>query len=490
MFTEKEKAQLNRLLQQSLESPSPQEFNELDWKQNLSHKNERLKEHLSAFSNHPGGGYLIFGVDDSGLPIGLSSHDAKLVAQKLGNIAREGLEPPIGIKALDIKYRDKTLTAIRIPESLEKPVRKKGSPLEQSFIRAGGQTRRMSSQELRIALIGSRSLRFEELPAAITKEAIEDLNTGFDFSEILRRLNRPSGPKDPTDFEFLHANKLLTRTENDFFPTNLGVFCAAKDLNRFHGYERFAIRVTHYTGSSKISARSDRFFNAGYTHSLDSLIGHIMGLLPHTEILKRATRVEVPIIPEVAVREIVCNAVIHRDYSKTGSYITVDVFDDRIEVTNPGGLLPNLKVDRLIDHPSEARNEVLADLMRKLNFCEERGHGIDKAVSATEFHGLPPIRFFSMIDYFTVTLYAPRKFKEMQKEERIDAVYQHACLNFVAQKKTTNATVRQRFQFDDNQTTKITRLFTEAIEAGKIKLANPKASPRDMHYVPYWSVLV
>lgn len=487
MFDDTELSELMRNLKQSLDGVFPQEFNELDWKGALSQKSERLKEHLSAFSNYNGGGYLIFGIADNANIDGVSQANAKVIMQKLGSIAREGLEPAISLKFHSFLYKDQTLLAVRVPESLEKPVRKRGAPLEQSYIRAGGETRKMTNHELRIALIGSRSLRFEELPAAVSPEIVSDIPKYFDFSDIHRRLGRRPGSDDRMDKDFLHSHKLVTRSGNQFIPTNLGVLCAAKDLNNMSGYERYGIRITQYKGRTKLGIRDDMFFYEGYSHSLDKIIGHIVKLLPYSEIIKRATRVEVPIIPEAALREIVVNAIVHRDYSKTGSYITIDIYDDRVEVTNPGTLLPNIKVDRLIDHPSQTRNEVLADFMRKLKFCEEQGSGIDKAVSAMEFYGLPPLKFSPSVDYFAVTLFAPKAFSEMEKEERIDAVYQHSCLNYVASKRTTNASVRQRFHFDDRQSTKVTRLLNDAVDAGRIKLANPAASPRDMHYLPYWA---
>lgn len=75
----------------------------------------------------------------------------------------------------------------------------------------------------------------------------------------------------------------------------------------------------------------------------------------------------------------------------------------------------------------------------------------------------------------------------MSKDERITAVYQHACLNKLTNKKTTKSTLRERFKFTTEETTKVGRLITDALESGKIKLANPAASRRDYHYLPYWA---
>ena len=165
----------------------------------------------------------------------------------------------------------------------------------------------------------------------------------------------------------------------------------------------------------------------------------------------------------------------------------MEIFSDRIEITNPGGLLPDISIDRLIDHPSVCRNEVLSDFLRKLGLAEERGSGVDNALGAIELWGLPPVIFESQRDYFKATILMPRKFNTMSKDERITATYQHTCLNKLTGKRTTNSSLRERFKFSSDETTKIGRLINDALESEKIKLANPNASKRDFHYLPYWA---
>ena len=477
--------QVSDLLSLSL-GPFSQELNELDWKEALSEDKERLKEHLSAFANRSGGGYIVFGIKDSAEVLGIADTEGKLIISKLGSLAREGIEPIIQVEHFPFEFRGRELLIVYIPESIEKPVHKRGKSIEFSYIRSGGQTRKMSNQELRLSLLTSRSLRFEELPASLEFNLTTNLTEHFDFKEVFLRMRRPSSVEAKDDLEFLHSLKLLAHSQGKFSPTNLGVLVAAKDLSQLPHYERYGIRLTVYEGTSRLFARKEEDFNDGYSLSLDRLITSVMRILPINEVFKRATRNEIPLIPEKALREVIGNAIVHRDYTKTTSYTTVEIFRDRVEITNPGGLVPELPLDRLIDFPSRTRNEVLADLMKKLNFCEERGSGIDRAVEAMEYHGLPPIKFVSTPDYFKAVLFAPKDFKDMEKEERIDAVYQHACLNSVNSKKTTNASIRQRFKFDDHQSTKVSRLLSDALEMKRIKVANPKASPRDLHYLPYW----
>ncbi len=472
------------LLSKSL-SPIPQELNELDWKSDLSPNHEKLKQHLCAFSNTPGGGYLVFGVDDNGIIVGIDDQKVKNITTTLTNLARDTLEPRINIEFLTFNYKDKPILATFIPENEEKPVYIKNKNIEDSYLRAGGETRKMSREEIKRAILTSRHLRFEELPANIPSEnaSLEDI---FDFSRILER-TRPSGfPTKELLYEYLYSLKLLYRANGNYLPTNLCILCCAKDFRKFPGYEKFAIRVTQYSGVDKLSSNRDIFFYNGYTLSLDDTVANIMSILPHNEILKQATFKVVPIIPQIAIREMVANAIIHRDFTRNDSFITIEIFNDRVEITNPGRLLPDINIDRLIDHPSRTRNEILADLMRNLNFCEEKGSGYDKTVTALELYGSPPYFCRVINDYFQVILFTPKDYVDMDKDERIEAVYQHSVLNIVLNKKTNNESIRKRFKFDASESTKVYRLINSAIKAGRIKLANPDAAKKIAAYLPYW----
>jgi predicted HTH transcriptional regulator len=88
------------------------------------------------------------------------------------------------------------------------------------------------------------------------------------------------------------------------------------------------------------------------------------------------------------VRELVANALIHQDFSLSGAGPMVEIFDGRIEITNPGE--PLVDTDRFLDSPPTSRNEGLASLMRRFRICEERGSGIDKVVAQLELYQLPP----------------------------------------------------------------------------------------------------
>jgi len=288
-------------------------------------------------------------------------------------------------------------------------------------------------------------------------------------------------------FEFLYNLKLLIKVQNKFLPTNLALITCAKDFSKFQNYEKLEIRILTYKGLNKFSVKSDQSYSQGYSICLDHVVNEIMKQLPTNEIFKSATRHTIASIPEVVIRELISNAIIHRDYGVNNSQLLVEIYDNRIEITNPGNLISDVEVDRLIDHPSKTRNEILANFMRNLGFAEERGSGIDKAVGACEEYGLPALKFINEKDYFRAVAYVQKKFNDMDKDERREAVYQHACLNYVTTNKTTNKSIRERFKFSEKEITKATRLISDVLLSEKIKLADKEAAKKDYNYIPYWA---
>jgi len=184
------------------------------------------------------------------------------------------------------------------------------------------------------------------------------------------------------------------------------------------------------------------------------------------------------------VREIVGNAIVHQDFNEKGTGITVEVYDDRIEVTNPG--TPILDVDRFIDE-NQSRNEKLAGALRQLGVCEERGHGIDAVVEAIETHQLPPYQCRLGSRHTTVMLSRYKRLRDMTPAERVSAVYQHCCLRCVTNQITGNESVRGRFNIEKKSAAMASRLLGEAVDAGKIRRVDVSAPPKLMRYVPFWA---
>jgi predicted HTH transcriptional regulator len=224
----------------------------------------------------------------------------------------------------------------------------------------------------------------------------------------------------------------------------------------------------------------------GYASGFAGLVSYLSDLLPLNEQIKQAFRTEVRMYPEIAIRELIANALIHQDFNLSGTGPLVEVFSDRIEITNPG--TPLIEPDRFLDSAPRSRNEKIAALMRRMNICEERGSGIDKVVKAAEAFQLPAPRFDTLSEHTKATLFAPRKLADMDKDDRIRACYQHASLRYISNDFMTNTSLRQRFAIADENYAIASRIIAETIESGLVKRLDPESkSKKHAKYIPYWA---
>ena len=266
--------------------------------------------------------------------------------------------------------------------------------------------------------------------------------------------------------------------------TNLGAMLFAKKLADFRTLKRKALRVILYKGENRVETMREQEGGKGYASDFEGLISYIVGLLPENEVIGQALRRKVPMFPDLAIRELVANAIIHQDFHATGTGPMIEIFASRMEITNPG--VPLVKTDRFLDSPPKSRNEALASFMRRIGVCEERGSGIDKVVFQTEFFQLPAPVFETTDEHTRSILFAHKELKEMEKADRIRACYLHACLRYVHRDFMTNTTLRERFGIEEKNSATASRIIKEALDAKKIRAYDEASSRKFMKYVPWW----
>jgi len=163
----------------------------------------------------------------------------------------------------------------------------------------------------------------------------------------------------------------------------------------------------------------------------------------------------------------------------------VEIFDGRIEFTNPGP--PLVDTMRFIDNPPKSRNEGMAALYRRADISEERGSGWDKIEIACRDNHLPAPTI-TVYDYATrVILKAHKPYKDMSVEERLWTCYIHASYQQTVGKHLTNASLRDRLDVSTDNMSIVSRLIKAATEKNLIKPFEPDAPPKSMSYVPYWA---
>lgn len=253
----------------------------------------------------------------------------------------------------------------------------------------------------------------------------------------------------------------------------------------FHIPSRLKGTAYHYEGTSKLQTKADTTGRKGYAVGFQGLVRHVMTQLPQNEVIEGALRVESKLLPEVVIRELLANALIHQDFEESGMSPMIEIYTDRVEISNPGE--PIVPVDRFIDG-YQSRNERMADLMRRFGICEEKSSGIDRVIEAAEIHQLPAPDFQVGFKRTMVVLFGPRSFKKMERADRIRACYQHCVLHWVLRRQMSNQTLRERFRLSESSTNTVSQIITAAMDAGLIKLdPNAPVSRKYARYLPIWA---
>jgi len=477
------------LLGSSLEPP-PHELNEVDWKVALSSDKRRLTEHLCAFANHPGGGFLVFGIDRDANPKNLAIGEMEEIVNRIVNLGRDAVEPALQLDHKGVHFSGSDILLVYIPESLIKPVHKRGQSIEDTSIRSGGTTRRASRQDIGTMMLHSQTPRWENCHASLLL-GDEELLSALVIDPILEMLDQPIPAGDEERLKWMTDSAFIVRhPSGGGYVTNLGAIAAAADLRKYPGLADKSARVIVYDGLNKGRTRSDIEGWRGYALAFQGLLKYVCNLLPRSEVIAQALRETVPVYPELALREVIANALIHQDFTVSGSRPLIEIYDDRIEISNPGKLLPSKSIERIIGTQPESRNEKLARAFRLYRICEQRGSGLFRAAQEVEVFGLPPIRFDEESNHFKVTLSAPRTFAQMSASDRLNACYQHALLKYRSSSVMTNKSLRERLKMPEKQRSMVSRLIQEAVDKHLIAPADPEnASKKYTEYIPFWAAI-
>ncbi|MCE7070094.1 putative DNA binding domain-containing protein [Dyadobacter sp. CY327] len=477
--------QLIDLINELVKQPHESEW--VEFKLNF-HSPEEIGERISSLSNgacihNQSVGYLVFGVEDQTHIIKGTSFKAK--SQKKGGEDLEHwltcrLNPKIDITVYEFDYDvNRHISLYVIPAAKNQPV----EFLHQSYIRIGSITKKLNEYPEKQAKIWKKDtvpfekeIAMDNLSAAdITKYLSTE--TYFD----LMKVPYPSTQQGVID-KFLEEG--LVVKNSGYAITKLGALLFAKQLKEFESVARKSIRVIVYKGKNKVETEREQIGGRGYAIGFEGLMTWINGQLPANEEIGKAFRNESRMYPEIAVRELVANALIHQDLTEKG-FPMVEIFSDRIEISNAG--TPLVTPDRFID-AYLSRNEKLADVMRRMGFCEEKGSGLDKVILNIELYQLPPLNVIVAESRTRITMYSYKILLDLDRKEKVRACYQHACLKYVSNEKMTNQSLRDRFKIADHNYAVASRIIRDALTEGFIKEDDPESKSRKYAaYIPFWA---
>lgn len=467
--------------------------NETQWVE-FKHNNympEMIGQDISALANsaalhEKSCSYMLWGIDDGMHEIVGTEFNLQTVKkgnQELENWLRSLLPKNADFEFHSTAVEGKTVGVLIIHRAVNQTVMFQKT----DYIRVGSYTRKLNEFPALQAQLWDRlrSSKFEERYAKqdldlVTALGLLEYSTYFDLIRI----------PQPADAEgvchYLCEESILVRQDNGLYAiTNLGAILFAKRLSDFPRLSRKAVRVVQYQGNNRLTMLKEYAGAKGYAVGFEGLLEFIDALLPTEEVINGALREKKTAYPGLAIRESVGNALIHQDFSIPGTGPVIEIFDGRIEITNPG--TPMVDIKRIVDNPPRSRNEKLAELMRRLRICEELGTGWDKIVISCELQMLPAPRIDLYEENTKVTLYAHMPFSSLSAEDKLWACYLHACIKQVQDEQLTNTSLRERFGLGQSSAGTVSRLIKEGVSQKLIKPLDPDTAPRYMRYIPYWA---
>lgn len=468
----------------------PQETEWAEFKENNSDPQE-IGEYLSALANSAAlegkaFAYLVWGVRDGDHVIvgsKFAPRAARVGNEELENWLLRALTPKIHFRFFEVMVDGLAVVLLEVERAFRQPVQFQGH----EFVRVGSYKKRLKDFPER-----ERGLwrLFDKAPfeSGVAAERLPD-------DEVLKLLDYPAYfdlcniplPENRTGIlAALADDRLISPSDaGGWNISNLGAILFARRLGDFAVLKRKTLRVIQYRAHSRTETLKEYELGSGYGSGFEGAVDYVNALLPSSEVIGVARREQVPAYPDLAVREVIANALIHQDFFISGTGVMVEIFAGRVEVTNPG--TPLMDTQRFVDTPPRSRNEGLASLMRRIGICEERGSGWDKIVSQIEAHQLPAPLVEQTDDHTRVTLFAQRPLAQMDKADRIRAVYMHACLRYVNREHMTNATLRARFGIDSKNSAAASRLIREAVNEGTVVPYDVEVGHKAMRYIPFWA---
>lgn len=440
----------------------------------------KLMRTFIALANE-GGGHVVLGVSDRP-PRRVVGTQAYVSAPDLNHFKARVVEKlRLRVDATELAHADGRVLVFEVP------ARPQGTALEYEgayLMRAGEDLVPMTPDQLRRIFAEGQadwlSQLVREYASADEVVALLDTQGYFDL------LKQPYPTHRDGVLDKLAGEGLIAKQPGGWAISRLAALLLAKRLDAISpDLARKAPRVVIYEGVNKLKTREDQPGTRGYAVGFDGLVNFVHAAAPQNRFVEQVVRDEVKMFPKQALRELIANALVHQDFEVTGASVMVEMYADRVEVSNPG--VPPIDVRRFIDE-YRSRNDRLADLMRRLGLCEEKGSGVDKVVGTAEVYQLPAPDFRVSDLRTTAVLFAHQDFAKMSKSDRVRACYQHCCLLYVSNQRMSNLSLRERFRLGENKAATVSQVIGATKDAGLIKVDDSETtSTRYARYLPYWA---
>lgn len=479
---------LKALVNELIKLPNETEYVEF---KTSNFSQDMIAQDISALANSAAymgkeNAYMIWGVEDCTHKIIGTDYTrfSKLNGnQELGSWLKNLISKNADFDFFDVDFEGAKIVVLIIKRAFGQPVTFK----KESFIRVGSYTKPLKDYPAMESQLWEK-LHLINFEKSIAKQNLEkgDIFNLLDFTCYFDLQNIPLPSTQDKMLHYILEDNIVVKQENGLYSiTNLGAILFAKRIKDFSTVARKSIRVVQYEDDTKLKILKEFDGTKGYAVGFEGLMGFLEALLPSEEVITETVRKTVNEYPMVALREIIANAMIHQDFTIKGTSPLVEIFKTRIEITNPG--TPLIDIKRIIDNPPKSRNEMLSSLMRRLKMCEELGSGWDRIVLECEKNYLPAPEIKLYEENTKVILYSELPFTDISHEDKLWSCYLHACIKQTLHEGLTNSSLRQRFGLEEKSSAPISRLIKEAVEKKLIKPFDPTTAPKYMKYVPFWA---
>ena len=407
--------------------------------------NSDLKKELVAFANASGGN-IFLGIEDDGTIYGIQ-HDNQLIS-KIQEIANE-CDPPVEIQ---IKSLSDNVVQIVVPESKTKPHRTTTG----FYLRTGANSQKMRTDSILEFLEKEGRVRFDE---RIRNDV--DFQKNFSKNQWNRFLRLSGISPDVEQNTVLQSLGAIKIQENKPTFTNAGLLIFTDSPVAF--LHQAYISCVAFRSPEKIDIVDRKDFQGDFFTNVESALSFIERHINVAAKIEDTIREDVWEVPKVALREAIVNAVVHRDYLETGARVVVEIFPDRIIVSNPGGLPKGMPAKDFGKY-SLARNAILANIMQRAGFIEKLGTGITRIKQEIEKAGLPePIFHYNY--FFAV------EFTRIEKIEKSSEKSSEKILKIISDNKFISA--RELAQELDLSQRAIEKNLAFLKKEGKLKRIGP-----------------
>ena len=363
----------------------------LEFKRDLSSPDGALRT-IVAFAN-TAGGTLLIGVEDRTAHV-RGVQDVLELEERAANLIGDSIAPRLAPDIEILPWRRTQVLAIQVYPSPTRPHYIKRDGVDSgTYVRVGSTNRRADAEMIQELRRAARGESFDEQPMPdLDSEALDFRAASESFAPV-RKLTRRD----------LVTLRLLTDHQGRKVPTVGGMLLFGRDRERI--FPDAWIQVGRFVGTDKAEIADHAEIRSPPLRALEDAIGFVDKHTLHGLAIRRGRHRERPNLPPVAVREAVTNALAHADYAQRGAPIRISIFDDRLEVENPGLLPFGLTVEDLEHGVSKLRNRVIGRVFHALGLVEQWGSGIQRMMAACRAAGLAPPRFEEIATRFRVTIF-------------------------------------------------------------------------------------